>query len=249
MFQIPSGEDSINYFYRLLMDNFEIKDSYIVTEFKYNLSMRLFDMEKQEWDLRWENWAIWLKTFLYEQEYEVLFPEGIKDDDKKIDFDLTDLEIITVLSSDMRMSYDEISRRLKKPKTTLYHKAKRILDNQVLFPFVHLAQIGLNENIVIEYTGKEDFVKALESALFEMPKVYIYNFKSLYGREGIHAWLELPNGSIGRLDKILTNYFDDKDLWLASTLWLSSVPRGVPLNRFDNKTKTWAPIRELLNNS
>ncbi|WP_287584734.1 winged helix-turn-helix transcriptional regulator, partial [Candidatus Borrarchaeum sp.] len=220
-FHIPRKRDIyIREFYDSLKSHLEL-EMYRLIELKDNLSFQYYDQETQEWDIDWDIWTLWLERFLYKEGYNEIGPDITKirvSDQTPISFDSKDLQIIDYYKNNLRMPMSHIGEHVGMTKAGARHRVKKLRDNDVIVPFVTLMQIGLDEQIVVLYTGEEEYLNSFEAALFELPVVYSYSLQGFPDttKKCLLAWLQVPSGSFVKFaDAVTSTLKESESIWLG----------------------------------
>jgi len=232
------------------LDEFTI---YQQLEVKDNFSFQYFDIEENTWSLDWDAWSLWLERILYEDKYHMVSPDSVKfindGEEKPISFDLKDLEILDYYGTNLRMSMAQLGRLVSMTRAGVRRRVKKLLGENLLIPFVNLMQIGLDEQIVVLYTGDEEYLKPFQSALSELPVMHSYTLKPFTydSKKCLLAWLRLPSGSFIKFTDAITNVLRESDaIWTAHRYQFRSTAKMLPIEMFDADKKDWRWDKEVL---
>ncbi len=251
-FHIPRKRDIyIRELYDSLKNQIDF-EMYRLVELKDNLSFHYYDIETQKWDIDWDIWTLWLERFLYKEKYNEIGPDLTKlraSDQTPISFDLKDLQIIDYYKNNLRMSMSRLGEHVGMTKSGVRHRLKKLRENNIIIPFVTLMQIGLDEQIVVLYTGEEEYLNSFEAALFELPVVYSFSLQGFPDttKKCLLAWLQVPSGSFVKFaDAVTSTLKESESIWLGHRYLLRSSARLIPLDMFDSKTKKWRWGKDVL---
>ncbi len=254
-FNIPRQRASVyplRDLYNILKDKLDDFEMYKTLEIQDNLSFQHFDEEENIWDIDWDAWALWLERILYEDKYHVVSPDSVKFIDgaeKRIPFDLKDLEIIDYYGYNLRMSMAQLGKLVGMTRAGMRNRVKRLRDENVLLPFVSLRQMGLDEQIVVFYTGDEEYLKPFQAALFELPVLFSYTLQPFpyASKKYLFAWLQLPSGSFIKFTDAVTNVLRESDaIWTAHRYQFRSTAKLLPIEMFDADKKEWRWNKDVL---
>ena len=239
-FDVPFGtEDYLQQYLnqlrrRYLIENYalcKVKDQH------YNMNLRYYDLEKGGWDVRWDEWGLWVKEFLFEKGWYYILYDNVKrkkEVKSKLKFDKLDLKIINELVLNSRSSYTNIGRTLDVTGVYVSQKTRNLLNQGVIEPIMGSYRIGLDEVAFIAIDCDEDTVKALIVALDELP---IWQGVTVTGNlEGLIAMIFTPTGDIGQLFHILDSHIIQTGV--AKKCWLHMVGKWVSRRRM----LRWLPI-------
>jgi len=231
------------------LDNFSL---YQQLEVKDNLSFQYFDIEENTWSVDWDAWGLWLERILYEDKYHMVSPDSVKfvdGEEKSISFDAKDLEILDYHGTNLRMSMAQLGKNVGMTRAGVRLRVKRLLDETVLIPFVNLMQIGLDEQIVVLYTGEEEYLKPFQAALSELPVMHSYTLKPFTddSKKCLLAWLRLPSGSFIKFTDAITNVLRESDaIWTAHRYQFRSTAKMLPIEMYDAEKKAWRWDKNIL---
>ncbi len=231
------------------LDNFTL---YQQLEVKDNLSFQYFDIEENTWSVDWDAWGLWLERILYEDKYSLVSPDSVKfvdGEEKPISFDAKDLEILDYYGTDLRMSMAQLGKHVGMTRAGVRLRVKRLQDENIFIPFVNLMQIGLDEQIVVLYTGEEEYLEPFQSALSELPVMHSYTLKPFIddSKKCLLAWLRLPSGSFIKFTDAITNVLRESDaIWTAHRYQFRSTAKMLPIEMFDAEKKDWRWDKDVL---
>jgi hypothetical protein len=231
------------------IDEFSI---YVELGMKDGLSFQYFDVEENKFDIDWDAWALWLERVLYEEKYYMVSPDSIKISEKekrRISFDLKDLQILDNYMSNLRMSMKQLGKSVGMTKAGVRYRVKRLLRENAIIPAVLMRQIGLDEQILVLYSGDQEYLYPFEAALFELPVVFSYILKPFPhpSKNVLIAWLQLPPGSFIKFTDTISNIIHESDaIWTAHRYHYRSVSKLLPLEMFDAQKKDWRWDNEIL---
>ncbi len=231
------------------LDNFTI---YQQLEVKDHLSFQYFDIEENTWSVDWDAWGLWLERILYEDKYHMVSPDSVKfvdGEEKPISFDAKDLEILDYYGTNLRMSMAQLGKHVGMTRAGVRLRVKRLQDENVQIPFVNLMQIGLDEQIVVLYTGEEEYLQPFQAALSELPVMHSYTLKPFTNdsKKCLLAWLRLPSGSFIKFTDAITNVLRESDaIWTAHRYQFRSTANMLPIEMFNADKKEWRWDKDVL---
>ena len=231
------------------LDNFTI---YQQLEVKDHLSFQYFDIEENTWSVDWDAWGLWLERILYEDKYHMVSPDSVKfvdGEEKPISFDAKDLEILDYYGTNLRMSMAQLGKHVGMTRAGVRLRVKRLQDENVQIPFVNLMQIGLDEQIVVLYTGEEEYLQPFQAALSELPVMHSYTLKPFTNdsKKCLLAWLRLPSGSFIKFTDAITNVLRESDaIWTAHRYQFRSTAKMLPIEMFDADKNEWRWDKDVL---
>ena len=203
----------------------------------YNFNLRYYDTEKDGWDVRWDEWGLWLREFLYERGwYYVLYEEATKKEEPRIPvkIDKLDLQIINQLVLDSRQPFTEIGRKLGVTGVYVSQKTHKLINQGIVKLITGSYRIGLDEATLLVIDCDSDVAKALSVALNELP---MWQGMAITGDiEGLIAMIFVPTGDIGQLFHVIDTYLVQKGA--VKKCWLNLVGKWVGKRR----PLRWLPI-------
>ena len=239
-FEIPiEAEDYLQQYLNQLRRRYLVENYALckVRDQHYNMNLRYYDVEKDGWNVRWDEWGLWIKEFLFERGWYYVLYEGAKRkkvSKSRVKLDKLDLQIINELIINSRTSYTEIGRDLGVTGVYVSQKTRNLLNQGVITPIIGSYRIGLDEVAFLAIDCDEDTVKALTVALNELP---IWQGVTVTGNlEGLIAMVFTPTGDIGQLFHILDSYIVQTGV--AKKCWLHMVGKWVSRRRM----LRWLPI-------
>ncbi|MFX1486188.1 MAG: AsnC family transcriptional regulator [Promethearchaeota archaeon] len=214
-----------------------------------------YDFERKEWNIGWENWALWVRRVLREGLYSVYVTGDMGSTDEHsekaslIDFDLTDLKLLNLLTLNASNPIRQLSNELGLSISQTYERRERLKREAVFSPYIHLVNVGLDETVFLQCTGDMHFLKTIESCVLELPRVYVYHLRDLRGNNSLAAFCSLPKGSLTNLDYILREYIENlkevTDLRLCYRTRQNFVHSAIPLKDpqgkqlYSGRSKDW----------
>ncbi|MFX1521081.1 MAG: Lrp/AsnC family transcriptional regulator [Promethearchaeota archaeon] len=250
-FNIPRQRGKIHPFrdlHNVMKDELDTFVMYKTLEIQDHLSFQHFDEDENTWDIDWDAWALWLERILYEDKYYVVSPDSVKFIDgaeKSMLFDSKDLEILDYYGTNLRMPMSRLGQLVGMTRAGVRRRVKRLRNENALIPFVNLMQIGLDEQIVVLYTGDEEYLNPFQSALSELPVMHSYTLNSFTNdskasKKCLLAWLRLPSGSFIKFTDAVTNVLRESDaIWTAHRYQFRSSAKLLPMKMFDADKKEW----------
>jgi DNA-binding Lrp family transcriptional regulator len=239
-FNIPTmaAEFLNQYFHQLQRFNL-VEDFFLcsVQRSDYNFNLRYYDAERGGWDVRWDEWGLWLREFLYEKGwYYVLYEEAAKKEEPRIPIkiDKLDLQIINQLVLDSRQPFTEIGRTLGVTGVYVSQKTHKLINQGIVKLITGSYRIGLDEVALLVIDCDSDVAKALSVALNELP---MWQGMAITGDiEGLIAMIFVPTGDIGQLFHVIDTYLVQKGA--VKKCWLNLVGKWVGKRR----PLRWLPI-------
>lgn len=254
-FNIPRQRgkvDPLQDLHNSLKDQLDTFTLYQTLEVKDNLSFQYFDIEENTWSVDWDAWGLWLERILYEDKYHMVSPDSVKfvdGEEKRIAFDAKDLEILDCYGTNLRMSMAQLGKNVGMTRAGVRLRVKRLQAENIYIPFVNLMQIGLDEQIVVLYTGEEEYLKPFQAALSELPVMHSYTLKPFTNdsKKCLLAWLRLPSGSFIKFTDAITNVLRESDaIWTAHRYQFRSTANMLPVEMFDADKNEWRWNKDLL---
>jgi len=221
---------------------------------KHSLSFRYYNPIKTCWMIDWVAWSLLLKDKLNSGKSDKK-THSSKIDNKEFNphfFDVKDLHILNCFHNDMRVPMTKLGKQLDMTSQGIKNRIIRLLDEGFVDTATILHQIGLEEQIILEYNGDEDYTQTLKSAIYELPESFTYLMTPLRPKtpnQILVAWLRLPAGSLMNLTKTLTRILGNKgNIWIAHRFQFRASTRPLPIEMFDQKSNRWRWDEEVLKN-
>ena len=195
-------------------------DAYLVTEVGYSISFRFYDVDSRKWNINFRALSLFIRGLIEEPTYaDIIRPPTYRilkgnSSEPQMRLTRTDLRILQIFSENFNTPLRHIAKMLGTYHQYIMRRKEEFLKNRIITPYISLlpARAGIPEvAIIVVDDHSEETIKALETGLMELPKVWIYKVKSLTrlptDLQRIF-WLELPKGSMIEMSKYLCRVLD-----------------------------------------
>ena len=194
------------------------------------------------WKLNVEAWGVYFKELLAEG-WEVPSESSwrrVEHEGTPLPLEAWEVKAAALLAADTRMRLEALAEAIGKSLAAA-HQCKQKLLADALTPILNLNHVGLSESLLLILEELDVSFQAVEAALRELPKIWVYKVEDFRGSEELLCWLELPSGLTHKLTRVLEEV-------LAPVAKYSLYFRGYHLGSslpspslYNGKKKSWQP--------
>ena len=205
----------------------------------YNINFSRYDRKSNLWNVQWDSWALGLREQLLKKNQEPNQPvdRGAPYEQKPIEIDKIDLQIMNDLVFDCRRSFSDIGSKIGVSGAYVGKKVRRLVKNDVFKPMLISDKMGAENCGYVLVDCDRNSGSTIIRYLDELPAWR--GCRTTGDINGIAAMVWVPIGEIEQLfktidDQLCRRNLINKCLFHTVGKW-SSLRRWLPTDLFINK--------------
>lgn len=199
----------------------EYTSNHFITEVisgAYSANLDLYDTEG--WIFPDGSWPYGLFNMVQENKENFELPNLFEHSNDPVYFDRKEFLISMLLSHDLKISRSKLLEALKAKgikisEPTLSRLIYKLLNNEIIYPYVSFSGLGLEELVLVDIRGAdEEEQDILLRGLAQFPMF----FGAIY-IDGLTAFIKVPFGSVGRFLYLFEGMRDDHIITIFHRLY------------------------------